>query len=132
MERHRPFGMTEIGGTHGYGDIFSVGLDSSGYQDLYDFTDGTDGGNPEGDLLLSGGTLFGMTESGGIAGRGTVFAYALPAPTPEPGTLALASGGAAILLATYRWRRRRPRRGDRAPLAIATRPAAPTATPLRR
>jgi PEP-CTERM motif len=105
------FGMTFGGGTDGYGNIFSLGIDGSDYQDLYSFTGGIDGKLPEGDLTFSGGTLFGMTTGGGNLflnggyGDGTVFALALP----EPGTLALA-GSAAVVAVTYRWRKRRKKR----------------------
>ena len=106
------YGTTADGGAHEQGEIFSVGIDGSGYQDLYDFTDGADGSRPYGDLTLSGGTLFGMTSNGGSLnmnsfGNGTVFALTLP--TPEPGTLALVGCGAAALV-SYRWRRRRRKR----------------------
>ncbi len=100
------YGMTFGGGVHGFGNIFSVGIDGSGYEDLYDFTAGEDCGFPQGDLLASGGTLFGMASQGGPIGHGTVFALTLP--TPEPGTLALVVAGAAALV-SYRWRRRRRR-----------------------
>ncbi len=108
------YGMTNGGGADSYGNVFSVGTDGTSYQELYDFTGGTDGAFPLGDLTLSNGTLFGMTDQGGASGVGTVFALALPAPTPEPGTLALAGGGAALVLAAQRWRRRQPRRGQQA------------------
>ena len=106
------YGMTSEGGFFGNGNIFSVGLNGSGYQDLYNFTGGADGGFLFGDLLLSGGTLFGTTAFEG-AGNGTVFAYTSPALiTPEPGTLGLAGAGGAAALVSYRWRRRRRRRND--------------------
>ncbi len=76
------YGVTHSGGAYGYGNIFSVGVDGSGYQNLYSFTGGSDGAYPEGDLTLSGGTLFGTTSVGGIGtgynGQGTVFALGLP------------------------------------------------------
>jgi uncharacterized repeat protein (TIGR03803 family) len=100
------YGMTTRGGANGWGNIFGVGIDGSGYDDLYDFTDGADGAGPSGDLTLSGGTLFGMTQAGGANSRGTVFALALPVPTPEPGTLALVGAG-AVAIVSYRWRRGR-------------------------
>ncbi len=99
------FGMTADGGPDRVGNIFSVGIDGSDYQDLYDFTAGIDGGYPAGGLTLSDGTLFGMTSSGGPNGDGTVFALSLNA-TPEPSTLALCAAG-AIGLIGYGWRRRR-------------------------
>jgi uncharacterized repeat protein (TIGR03803 family) len=125
------YGMTEEGGANGYGNIFSVGLDGSEYQDLYNFAGVAIGEYPNGDLLLSGGTLFGMTEAGGASGQGTVFAYTMSAPTPKPCTLALAGGASAMLFGAYRWRRRRPRRSNRAPPPIATRPAGPASPPSR-
>jgi uncharacterized repeat protein (TIGR03803 family) len=106
------YGMTQQGGSYGDGNIFSVGIDGSEYQDLHDFTKGSDGAYPYGGLTLSGGTLFGMAAGGGIisaqdsGGYGTVFALALPTPTPEPGTLALV-GAAAVALVSFRWRRSR-------------------------
>ena len=75
-----------------------MGIDGSDFDDLYSFTGGADGGNPHGDLTLSGGTLFGMTSTGGANGDGTVFALVVP----EPGTLALAG---ALCLAGFVWRR---------------------------
>ena len=96
------YGTAQYGGSDGHGDIFSLGLDGSDYQDLYDFTGGNDGGYPTGDLALSGGTLFGLTSQYGANGYGTVYALALPAP--EPGTLALV-GVAAVAFASYRWKR---------------------------
>jgi uncharacterized repeat protein (TIGR03803 family) len=110
------YGTTESGGVSGYGNIFSVGIDGSDYQNLYSFSGGTDGAYPLGGLNLTGGTLFGTTTYGGAAsavgygGDGTVFALVLP--TPEPGTLALA-GAAAVGSAAYRWRRMRSQRKNR-------------------
>jgi uncharacterized repeat protein (TIGR03803 family) len=103
------YGMSEYGGTDSEGNIFSVGIDGSDYQNLYSFSGGTDGAYPEGDLTISGGTLFGMTNAGG-AGYGTVFEVMLPTPTPESGTLALAGSAAAAALVWYRWRKMRWRR----------------------
>jgi uncharacterized repeat protein (TIGR03803 family) len=62
------YGMTQRGGGSGNGNIFSVGVDGSGFRNLYTFTGsgygytfrgGAIGTRPLGDLTLSGGTLFG-------------------------------------------------------------------------
>ena len=100
------YGMTQLGGADVMGNIFSVGIDGSNYQDLYDFIGGAGGGGPQGDLLLSGGTLFGMTAYGGANGNGIIFALSLPAPTPEPGTLALLAAGTLGLVGLVLRRRR--------------------------
>lgn len=79
------YGMTNGAGgaTHGFGNIFKLGIDGSAYQSLYSFTGGTDGGQPVGDLTLSGGTLFGMTSGGGANHFGTLFALTVPAQLPN-------------------------------------------------
>lgn len=70
------YGMTNGGGSVNGGVIFSVGIDGSGYQDLYSFFTGSSGGAyPDGDVTLSGGTLFGMTNGYGTYGDGTIFAF---------------------------------------------------------
>jgi len=100
------YGMTQFGGSHHAGNIFGIGINGTGYHDLFDFTGGTDGSNPRGDLTLSGGTLFGLAIAGGASGNGTIFALAGVAATPEPGTLAIVGCGAAALL-SYHWQRMR-------------------------
>ncbi len=105
------YGMANSGGSMNRGDVFSIGIDGSSFHDLYNFVgtpDIGDGANPYGNLILSGGTLFGMTSGQHtvLTSNGTVFALTLPSSTPEPCTLALAGGGAAAVVA-YRWRRRR-------------------------
>jgi len=60
----------------------------------------TDGAQPIGGLAVVGGTLFGMTASGGANNGGTIFALAVP----EPGSFALA---AMAMLGFALWNRRR-------------------------
>jgi uncharacterized repeat protein (TIGR03803 family) len=67
------YGVANGGGTNGYGAIFAVRTNGSGYTNLHSFHF-TDGQYPEADLILSGGTLFGTTPGGGSFSRGTVFA----------------------------------------------------------
>jgi uncharacterized repeat protein (TIGR03803 family) len=68
------YGTTEWGGSPGYGTVFAVNTDGTGFTTLYSFTGGSDGANPYAGLILSGNTLYGTTEWGGSSGNGTVFA----------------------------------------------------------
>ena len=43
------------------GSIFRINADGTGYQVLYNFGTGNNGANPQGDLTVSGSTLYGMT-----------------------------------------------------------------------
>ncbi len=68
------YGVAEQGGAWGYGTIFQINANGSGYQVLYDFGGVTgDGANPFGALTLSGFTLYGMTSGGGVNGQGVIF-----------------------------------------------------------
>ncbi len=60
------YGMTESGNY--YGNIFSVDTAGNGFTNLYSFSSSA-GDAPTGDLILSGGLMFGMTFGGnGFAG----------------------------------------------------------------
>ena len=67
------YGMTSSGGAEGSGTIFKIKTNGSGYQLLHSFSAGMDGGSPHGSLILSGSNLYGMTNTGGIHGGGTIF-----------------------------------------------------------
>ncbi|SDM41972.1 Por secretion system C-terminal sorting domain-containing protein [Catalinimonas alkaloidigena] len=67
------YGMTHQGGTHGLGTLFSIHLDGSGFQKLYDFST-VSGGAPVGSLLLGeDGYLYGTTQQEGSDDYGTLF-----------------------------------------------------------
>jgi uncharacterized repeat protein (TIGR03803 family) len=87
------YGTTSVSGTGGQGTVFQLNTDGSGFTVLHSFQY-TDGAEPE-SLVLSGGTLYGMTSYGfqGISlGDGGVYALIL-----QP-TLNLAlSGNQSIL-----------------------------------
>jgi uncharacterized repeat protein (TIGR03803 family) len=68
------YGTTEEGGASGRGTIFSVNTDGTGYTNLYNFSGVTNAVNPTASLTLSGSTLYGTTEYGGISNEGTIFA----------------------------------------------------------
>jgi uncharacterized repeat protein (TIGR03803 family) len=68
------FGMTSEGGDSGSGTIFSIGTDGNNFTLLREFAGGaSDGASPYGSLILSSGTLYGLTNEGGDSGNGTVF-----------------------------------------------------------
>ena len=77
------YGVTFFGGTNGngpgtggYGTVYKVNSDGSGFQTLHVFASGqnaTNGYGPAGGLALSGSTLFGTTSGGGKYGTGTIF-----------------------------------------------------------
>ena len=68
------YGMARRGGKSDKGVIFRIETDGTGFALLHEFTDGTgDGEAPKGSLIISGTTLYGMTDSGGINDRGTIF-----------------------------------------------------------
>jgi len=80
------YGTTSGGGKGGSGTVFSVKADGTGFTNLYTFTTATlpshlstvatnsDGGGPEGRLVLLGNTLYGTAAGGGSNGYGTIFA----------------------------------------------------------
>ncbi len=68
------YGTANAGGSSGVGTVFAVSTNGTGFTNLYNFSGGNDGANPEGGLVLSGNTLYGTTFYGGTNGNGTVFA----------------------------------------------------------
>jgi len=71
------YGLCSIGGTADFGTIYEVSTDGSMYTVLHNFGDGSiqnDGQYPQGRLLLGADkNFYGVTESGGSAGKGTIF-----------------------------------------------------------
>jgi len=66
------YGTAEGGGFGGWGTIFRINTDGTGFTNLHSFT-GNDGLAPAAGLVLSGNTLYGTTR-GGRSSNGTVFA----------------------------------------------------------
>ncbi len=62
------YGTTSTYGAGGYGNIFKINSNGSGFAKLHDFNrNGLEGGNPKGGLLqASDGMLYGMTSGGGV------------------------------------------------------------------
>jgi uncharacterized repeat protein (TIGR03803 family) len=67
------YGTTQGGGAWGNGTVFAVKTNGTGFVTLHTFTAGADGARPVANLVLSGNTLYGTTEEGGLSGNGTVF-----------------------------------------------------------
>src|SRR5215831_4231023 len=66
------YGTAYSGGSSGYGSVFAVNTDGTGFTNLHSFTGGSDGANPIGGLILSSNTLYGTTANGGSSeGDGT-------------------------------------------------------------
>ncbi len=68
------YGTTQSGGSSGWGTVFAINTDGTGFTNLYTFTGGSEGANPYAGLILSGNTLYGTAYEGGSSGNGTVFA----------------------------------------------------------
>jgi uncharacterized repeat protein (TIGR03803 family) len=68
------WGAAQSGGANSAGTIFTLATNGANYNVIYDFgASGNDGTLP-GELLLSGGTLFGATQIGGTNSYGTIYA----------------------------------------------------------
>ena len=99
------YGMTNDGAlaTDGLGTLFAMNTDGTGYTVLHSFAGApSDGRNPYGAVTIAGSKLYGMTNTGGTTGSGTIFAmntdgsgYSLlrsfnsPGPTSPAGSLVL-------------------------------------------
>jgi uncharacterized repeat protein (TIGR03803 family) len=81
----------------GFGNVYAVNIDSTGFTNLHSFTNGKDGSQPFGGLVLSGSNLYGMANAGGHSGYGTIFSvntngsgftvlHSFTAPTGSLGT----------------------------------------------
>jgi len=66
------YGTTTAGGAGGYGTVFAVNTDGTGFTNLYSFQYAS-GATPYGALTISGNLLYGTTTLGGSNGLGTLF-----------------------------------------------------------
>jgi uncharacterized repeat protein (TIGR03803 family) len=67
------YGTTSAGGSTGWGTIFKINMDGSGYEILRSLSFDADGGHPEVGMVLIGDKLYGSTYQGGPAAFGTLF-----------------------------------------------------------
>src|SRR5262252_2592339 len=58
----------------GSGSVFKMNTDGSSFTNLHTFSQGTDGGNLAGSLVLAGNTLYGTASFGGASNYGCLFA----------------------------------------------------------
>ena len=65
------YGTTQLGGSNGYGTVFSYNTVNSNFTTLHTFTGGNDGAFPRGDLIVLRNTLYGTAQQGGSSGYGT-------------------------------------------------------------
>jgi uncharacterized repeat protein (TIGR03803 family) len=67
------YGTASSGGLLGFGTVFSLKTNGTGFTVLRHFAGRPDGKAPYGELLLVGSVLYGTTAAGGDFGKGTVF-----------------------------------------------------------
>ena len=74
------YGTALAGGTNGFGTVFSVSINGTGFTTLHTFSaisgplsTNSDGASPCAGLLLAGNTLYGTAEFGGTNGTGALF-----------------------------------------------------------
>ncbi len=70
------YGTALTGGPSGFGTVFAVNTDGTGFTNLHSFAGGSDGAGPRAGLILSGDTLYGTARGNGsspIDGNGTVY-----------------------------------------------------------
>ena len=71
----RLYGTASYEGADGYGMIFAINVDGTGFTTLHSFTRGNDGAEPPAGLIEgTDGRLYGTTYEGGADGNGTIFA----------------------------------------------------------
>ena len=72
------YGMTQLGGSQGFGTVFQIDTTGDNYDRIYDFQGGDDAANPIDNVILLDNTLYGMTETGGQCGDGAIFSLVPP------------------------------------------------------
>ena len=93
------YGTTMNGGAWGWGAIFAIGTDGSGFTTLHSFN-GVDGASPLAKMLLSSNTLYGTTSGSGNLSTnwGTVFSLLLGVAPPQAPQLTITPSGQNVVL----------------------------------
>src|SRR5665213_1196506 len=92
------YGTAVGGGSLGYGTVFALNTNGTGFTNLHSFTGSGGGVHPEGGLILSGNTLYGTTELGGYNDNGTVFSLSLGSVSASAPTLTIVPSGTNVVL----------------------------------
>jgi uncharacterized repeat protein (TIGR03803 family) len=74
-QTYKLYGLTANGGANGFGVLYTLLSDGSGYQVLHSFDGAATGGRPYGGLTIAGTKLYGTTKDGGSSGMGTIFSF---------------------------------------------------------
>lgn len=68
------YGTASSNGAGGFGVVFSINVDGSGFRPIYSFTDTGDGAMPVSGVVVADSTIYGTTEGSGVGSDfGTVF-----------------------------------------------------------
>ena len=87
-------------GLGGGGIVFQIATNGGNFMVLYNFTNGTTGGNPIGPMVLRNNVIFGVTYLAGPNNGGTVFGLQLsPFITQQPQPVTATNGYPAALIA---------------------------------
>jgi uncharacterized repeat protein (TIGR03803 family) len=92
------YGTAFNGGSLGYGTVFKLNTDGTGFTNLHNFIFGSDGSNPLAGLVLSDNTLYGTAFNGGLYGQGTVFSLSLGSVRAPAPTLTIVPYGTNVVL----------------------------------
>jgi uncharacterized repeat protein (TIGR03803 family) len=67
------YGTSKYGGSSGWGTLFAIKTNGTGFIPVHQFTAGGDGANPVAELMMANNMLYGTATAGGDSGVGTVF-----------------------------------------------------------
>lgn len=67
------YGNTNQGGVNGFGTIYKIKPDGTGYSLILDFAGASNGSSPDGTFISDGTFLYGTTYNGGTSDKGVVF-----------------------------------------------------------